>query len=125
MALEDNEGNVLGPRGTYVYETNTGVSFNMSLDRSVSDAVGNALSQNGALPVATSGGTIPFSPRYILVRSADEPSKRKKIVIGDPANSLYASAAAASVTINGEVFNVTGRVGEKSRVLPIDPPPAP
>lgn len=121
MALEDNEGNVLGPRGTFTYQAGNGVTYNISLDRSVATAVGNTLSTNAALPVISSGGVIPLSPRYILVRSVDEPSKRKRIIIGDPDNALFASAAASNVTINGEVFTVTGRVGEKSRTLPIDP----
>ena len=121
MALEENEGNVLGPRGTFTYEAGNGVTYNISLDRSVSLAVGNALSTNAALPVITSSGVIPLSPRYILIKSVDEPSKRKRVIIGDPTNSMFASAASSNVTINGEVFVVTGRVGEKSRTLPIDP----
>lgn len=121
MALEDGEGNVLGPRGTFVYTDNAGVNYNISLDRSVATAVGNTLSTNASFPNLTSGGTIPVAPRYLLCQSVDEPSKRKRVIIGDPANALFASKASSNVTINSEVFVVTGRVGEKSTVLKIDP----
>lgn len=124
MALEDSEGNVLGPRGTFTYQGTNGVTYNITLDRSVATAVGNTLSTNAALPRVTASGTVPLSPRYILVQSKDEPSKRKRVVIGDIANSLFASAAASEVTINGEVFVVTGRVGEKSSALTVDEVPA-
>lgn len=120
MALDDSQGNVLGPRGTFTYTDNAGVTYNISLDRSVATAVGNTLSDNAALPNLTSSGTVPVSPRGIHVRSVDEPSKRKFIVIGDPANALFASKASSTVTINGEVYVVTGRRGEKSSTLAID-----
>lgn len=125
MALEDNAGNVLGPRGTFTYETDQGVTYNITQDRSVGEAVGNTISTNAALPVLPISATKPIKPRYILVVDSDEPTKRKKIVIGDPTNSLFASAASATVTINGETFEVTGRVGEKRSTLRLTPAPDP
>ncbi len=126
MAVDDTSGNVLGRRGTFVYESDTGISYNVSLDRSVSTAVQNDLSTNGQLPVLRASQSFPLKPRYILVERNDDPSITKRIIIGDIENALYQSSAPSPVTINGVQYTVTTRVGERRSVLKVDPvePPA-
>ena len=123
MALEDAVGNALGPRATFVYESDQGVSYNFTADRSVGLAAGNVLSTNAGLPILKTSQTRPIKPRYILIVDTDEPTKRKRVVIGDPANSLFASNANSTVTINSETFSVTGRVGEKRSTLKVEAAP--
>lgn len=116
--MADNVGNRLGPRKTFTYTNSAGVTFNIRLDESVGTAVGNTASTNGALPILCPSRFL--EPRYILLQLDSDPAVRKTAIIGDVANSLFASTAASEVTINGVLWKVTGRVGEKSSTLPVD-----
>lgn len=118
---EDTVGNILGKRGVFVYQNDSSVSYNISLDRSVSLAVGNALSEIATLPIIRASGRRPISPRYLLLQQKDAPTVKKKAIICDLVNSLFLSSAASEVTINGVVYVVTGRVGEKRSTLVIEP----
>lgn len=120
--MADTVGNRLGPRGTFVYESDTGISYNISLDRSVSTAVGNDLSTNGALPVLRASQQFPLKARYILLSLDSDPNITKRVIIGDIENTIYQSSAPTSVTINGAAWTVTTRVGERRSVLKVDPP---
>lgn len=122
--MADTVGNRLGPRGTYLYESDAGVTYNISLDDSVATAVGNTLSTNAAFPVLKATQRRPLSPRYILTQLVSDPSVTKRIIVGDATNALWTSSAASTVTINGVAYTVTGRVGEKRSALKIgDPTP--
>ena len=48
---DDTSGNTLGPRGTFIYTSDTGVSYNARLDLTVATAAGNVESTNANLPV--------------------------------------------------------------------------
>lgn len=115
--MADSVGNTLGPRSTFVYESDAGVSYNIRLDESVGTAVGNAASTNAALPILCPSRFL--EPRYVLMQQTSDASIRKRAIIGDPANSLFASTAASTVTINSVEFTITGRVGQKSSTLPV------
>lgn len=121
--MADAVGNRLGPRGTFVYESDTGVSYNISLDRSVSEGVNNVLSTNGNLPVLRASQRFPLCPRYILLVLESDFSVTKKVIIGDIENGLFQSNAPSVVAINGVNWIVTTRAGERRAVLKLTPAP--
>jgi hypothetical protein len=121
--MADNVGNRNGPRKTFVYINDSSVNFNISLDESVSTALGNAPSTNGNLPVLRATGKRPIEPRYVLLALQSDPTVTKKAIICDYTNSLYLSSARSPVTINGVVWEITARIGEKRSNIPVDAPP--
>lgn len=120
--MADTVGNRLGPRKTFVYVNDSSINFNISLDESVATAVGNDPSTNGALPILRATGKRPLEPRYFLLELKTDPSVRKKAICCDYTNSLFLSSARSEVTINGVVWVIVGRVGEKRSNLPVDDP---
>lgn len=123
--MADSVGNRLGRRRTFVYESDTGISYNISLDESVSLAVGNDPSSNGALPVLRASQAFPLKCRYILLSLNSDTNITKRVIIGDIENALYQSSAPTQVTINGVAWTVTTRVGERRSVLRVDAPAEP
>lgn len=119
--VDDNLGNVLGERATFVYTSNAGVVYNIVQDASVAIAVGNVLSTDAQPAVIPLSGTRPLRCRYILVEGQTEPEKKKRIVIGSASNPLV-TGAATTVSINGVLFRVTF-VGAEQRRLPRVQPP--
>lgn len=115
--MADTVGNRLGSRGTFDYESDTGTEYVISLDKSVSAAVGNVESADVDKPVIRASQSRPIRPRYILLQLKSNPSVTKRAIIGDIANALWTSNAASEVTINSVVFVITGRVGEARSVL--------
>lgn len=116
MRMADTVGNRLGPRAVYEYVTDGGTSYNIQLDASVANAVGNDESTTN-LPVIRATGRRPYEPRYILLALNSNPSITKRAIICDVDNSLFARDAAGTVTINAVAWNITGRVGEKASYL--------
>lgn len=121
--MVDTVGNRLGPRKTFVYINDSSVSYNVSLDESVSLALGNSPSTNGSFPVLRATAKRPLEPRYFLLERKTDPSVRKKAICCDYTNSLFLSSARSEVTINNVVWVIVGRVGEKRSNLPVDEPP--
>lgn len=117
---DDTIGNLLGPRKTFVYQSDSSVSYNITLDSSVSTALGNDASTNGALPVLRATAARPLRPRYVLMQLKSDPKVRKKAIICDLVNSNFLSSAALDVTINNVVWTIVGRVGEKRSALTVD-----
>jgi hypothetical protein len=120
---EDTVGNILGKRGVFVYQNDSSVSYNISLDRSVALAVGNDLSTNAAFPILRASGRRPIAPRYLLLQQKDAPTVKKKAIVCDLVNSVFLSSAPTEVTINSIVYVVTGRVGEKRSTLVLEEAP--
>lgn len=120
--MADTVGNRNGPRKTFVYINDGSVNFNISLDESVSTAIGNTASTNGALPVLRATGKRPLEPRYILLALKSDLSVRKKAFVCDYTNSLFLSSMPSEVTINGVVWVATARIGEKRSTLQVDDP---
>lgn len=118
---DDNQGNVLGERVTFVYETDNGVTYNITQDASVGVACGNVLSTNAAPPTLKTSQTRPIRPRYVLLEGQTEPEKRKKVIIGDPANPLV-SGAQLTVSINAVTYRVATVRGEGRNRLRVQPP---
>lgn len=110
--MADSVGNLLGPRSDKNYIDDEGRVFKCLLDDSVSAAVGN-IAANPASPRLFTSKGIPFKPRIIGVALDSDPTITKEIVIGDPANALYASSTPTPVVINTVAFTTTYRRGEQ------------
>lgn len=115
--MADTVGNRLGPRGTFDYESDAGVSYIMQLDKSVATAMGNIESTDVSLPVLPASQSRPLRPRYVLLQLQTDAKVSKKAIVGDPENALWTSNAASTVSINGVSWTITGRVGEARSVL--------
>lgn len=109
---DDNLGNVLGERRTYIYESDDGTQYNMDVDNSIHVTVGNTPSTDGSLPGLKVNQKRPLQPRYILAESVAEPEIKKRIVIGDRDNPLFLGTT-SRFTANGTEFRVTSSNGEK------------
>lgn len=121
--MVDTVGNRLGPRKAHVYISDSSINYNVLLDESVSEALGNAASTNALLPVLRASGKRPVEPRYVLLSLNSDTSVRKKAIVCNPENALWVSSAASTVTINGVAWTITGRIGEKRSTLIVDEPP--
>lgn len=113
--MADSVGNRLGARATFEYETDSLETVAYQGDRSVGLAVGNPLATNPGRPVSINGRYL--RARYILVQQKSDPSVKKRIVIGKADNTLFAGDSSQEVTINGVLFETTGRVGESVTFL--------
>lgn len=101
-------GNRLGARATFSYTSDTGTVYRLETDENLGLA--------GGLEVADSGtGSQPptrFEPRGLWCKSDAAPVVRR-FVPCDVDFPAYASGVPTSITIDGEAFTTTGRVGEK------------
>lgn len=114
--MADSVGNRLGPRAVFVYTTDGDTEYNIQLDESVSDAIGNTESSTD-LPVIRASGRKPFQPRYLLLSLGTDPTVKKTAIVCSVDNPLFASDTSGTVTINSVEWNITGRVGEKASFL--------
>ncbi len=118
--MADTVGNRLGPRATFTYTTDSLEEVSYVQDRSVGLAVGNVLATNPGRP--TSVRSRYLKARYVLVEQVSDPTIRKRIVIGEADNTLFAADSSQTVTINSVVFQTTGRVGEAVSFLSASEP---
>lgn len=121
--MADTVGNRLGPRATFIYTTDSGVDFNISLDESVSEAVGNPRSTQALLPVIRASQSRPIQPRYFRVQLASDSRVTKSIICCDPTALNWINNNAATITINNVAYIITARIGEQRSVLKVDAPP--
>ena len=121
------DGNTLGTRGWYIYESDASsggstVQYGILTDDSLAEAAGFD-------PMTTPIEGLPrrFRMRYVLCQKSDDPTVRKRLWIPTQDNPLYNSRASQTVEIDGEEFVTTGRVGERMSfpILDSDPDPAP
>lgn len=119
---DDNQGNILGERATFVYVTNGGVSYNITQDASVAVAVGNALSTDASAPILRASQRRGIRARYVLLEGQTAPEKKKRVIIGSPTNPLM-TGTQLEVSINAETYRVTQTVGELVNRLRVQPAP--
>jgi len=114
--MADTVGNRNGPRAVFVYTTDGGTAYNVSLDDSVATAAGNPESSANN-PSIRATGRRPFQLRYILCSLQSNPAVSKKVTICSASNVLFARDVAGVITINSVDWDITGRVGEKASFL--------
>ena len=118
--IDDAVGNVLGERATFVYTTDGGVAHNMTQDNGNGVAVGNVLSTDADAPILRTSQARPIKPRYVLLQGPGG-TRRKRVVIGAVGNGIF-DGGTASVTINGVLYTVVTRVGERNSRLVLGAP---
>lgn len=110
-------GNLLGPRGKYVYEADDGSTYSITTDASLAVAglgVADAapVEFDPASPPAGYAGRFPRGAKPRVVHAQDAAGNRKSLVAFDPQADLYQSNLSQNVTIDETVFTTTGRRGE-------------
>lgn len=108
-------GQFTGSRSQYVYTNDAGGKYVLTLDDTLA-ALSNTLTVFD--PTAPAGAAPPpkrFKPRGVFWQGTGTGfvGKRKYIVCGTSADTLYATAASQSLTVDGATGKLTGRKGEK------------
>lgn len=91
------------------YTDDTGVLHTISQRTAVQAAVGNVVA-TGANPGRPAGWKLRHIQAYTVVSGK---TLRKRIVIGDPTNDLFDTAAGGTFSCDGVTWTVAGRIGEK------------
>lgn len=105
-------GQRLGPKKKYAYIMDDGTTIRLALDATLGDLSGTGLTE------LTTGSTAQnkptnFKPRAVYVQAIDEDGNvARKRVVCNTGGALYSSNSEQNVTIDSEVFQTTGRVGE-------------
>lgn len=121
---DDNLGNVLGERRTYVYTSDRGTQYNVDLDNSLAVAVNNTPSTDDSLDGLSVTGQLPLAPRYLNVVATNDDTIRKRVIITSPTNPLF-TGASSSFTANGIAFTVLSSRGERRPRFRVLSNPAP
>ena len=107
------EGQFLGSKSKYVYETDSGEEYVIRRDDTLAALTGTGLV---AYDPATNAGASPapgrFKPRVVFWESTDG-QYRKEVICGTVTAELYSSDVAQTLTIDGIAGSTTGRRGEK------------
>lgn len=109
------QGQFTGPRGSFLYTSDAGKQYVLTLDNTLGTVVGNGLT-----PATTSNANAAqskpqrFKPRGVHWQSTDalQPG-RKFLVCGSALSALYAEDVSVEVTIDNVVGVTTGRRGEQ------------
>lgn len=106
------EGQFSGPRGRYVYTSDSGQQYILTLDVTLAAVTGTGLS------VAAPGGTIPpppkkFKPRIVWWQGVLSGKVVRKRVVCNRPSPLYETPGASAIAIDGVDGRTTGRVGER------------
>jgi hypothetical protein len=110
------EGQFSGERSRYVYESDGGVNFILTLDDTLVIAGSGLVPFDPQNPPA--GGVCPapkrFKPRGVYWQATDTgfEGKRKFIVAGTSAAAIYATNASTSFQVDSVDGLTTGRRGE-------------
>lgn len=109
------QGQFLGPRGQYVYTSETGAQYVLTLDADLAGLSGTLTAFNPAAPGAAIVIPKRFTPRgvYWQGTATGYTTKRKFIVVGGPTDPIYDISAPTSLTIDGIAGKITGRRGER------------
>lgn len=108
-------GNRIGPRARFLYTTDGGEARNYLTDDDHGSAMGAGYAPAGT-PAITG-----IRPRYVIAVASDGVTKRR-IVSPTPDNTAYLSGG--NIILDGETFQITGRVGESQTFGRFGAPPA-
>lgn len=120
------EGQLLGPRKWYIYTLDDGTQqVVLLIDETLGDLAGTGLVEaNTTTAAGLNVNPRKFKPR-VMFWQKDGTGQRKEIVCGTKDASLYETASATALTIDGDAGTITGRRGEKVSypLVPAPPPP--
>lgn len=121
------EGQFTGARASYIYATDAGNEYLLTLDTTLATLAGTGLV---AATTANAENATPapkrFKPRIVQWQGTlNNKIVRKRIVCGTVDAELYADTTAAGLTIDGVQGTTTGRRGEKLTYGSLSAPAAP
>lgn len=114
------EGQFTGTRSSFVYTSDTGALYVLQLDDTLGGLAGADLDVfDPASPGAATPKPTRFSPRgvYWQGTATGFETKRKFLVCGTTAATLYDSSVRQALTIDGVAGITTGRRGEQMSFL--------
>lgn len=100
--------NTLGPRGRYIYTTDTGVDYTVETDVDLATAAGLTAAVAPEPPLKPSN----IKPRVVFVQATVGGAIRRKDLIVNADSTLFTDSRQA-VTIDGTAGSTTGRRGER------------
>ena len=103
-------GNRLGPRGKFVYTSDSGLTYKVRTDTDNATAAGfTAAGNEDDLPRG-------MRMRYLNLQLVEGgKTYRKRLPCAIPNATPYTSNTGQTVTIDGAAWTITGKVGEKVR----------
>lgn len=106
-------GQRLGAKKKYKYTMDDGTDIRLTLDETLGAIAGTGLAEVTTADNVQNKPT-NFVPRRTYVQAIDADGKvARKGIVCQADGALYASNVEQNVTIDGETFQSTGRVGEK------------
>jgi hypothetical protein len=99
-------GQTLGPRAFYQYTNDAATNYSLLLDETTAEAAG--LTKNDTFP----NKPLKFKPRGVYIEATIDGNKVRKFLVCQANSPLYNKNVTSEVTIEGEVFDTTGRRGE-------------
>lgn len=109
------EGQFLGPRGSYVYTSDSGDSYVITTDATLGALTGCDLTAfNPASPGGATAAPKRFKPRGVYWKgtATGYEKARKFLICGTTDATLYDTTVGATLTIDGVAGVTTGRRGE-------------
>ena len=117
-------GNRSGPRGKYKYTTDSGKVIRLTMDKDLATAAGLV-----APPADAVTKPLGFRPRGVYCQRAAPQAPdgagtgegatylARKFIPCEANAAFYKTDSAQDLTIDGEVFQITGRVGERQSFI--------
>ena len=105
-------GQRLGKKVKYKYTMDDGTDIRLKVDETLGSLAGTGLSPVAAGDILQNKPS-NFKPRAVYVQSVNAAGElARKRIICNPEGTLYKNNSEQSVTIDGETFQSTGRIGE-------------
>lgn len=115
-----------GSRRYFAYFDDAGTEYYMQLDESVAESISLGFGVSITQAVAVDPGkrispsrTFPIEPRYVLAQRTDTDGRtvKRKFYVGATSAPAW-SGSPLDVTIDGEDWSITARVGEIRHYIP-------
>lgn len=105
-------GQRLGKKAKYKYVMDDGTEIRLVLDETLGNLAGTGLTAVTTADILQNRPS-NFKPRAVYVQAIDaDGNVARKRIACNPDGTLYKSNTEQNVTIDGETFQSTGRVGE-------------
>lgn len=109
------EGQFSGSRSKYVYDSDSGKQYVLTLDDSLVLVGSGLIPYDPATQATAVAAPKGFQPRRVFWQgtAADFIGKRKALVAGNPADDLYAPDVPQTFAVDGVAGITTGKKGER------------
>lgn len=108
------EGQYTGQRGKYVYTSDDGRTYVLTMDATLVLSNSGLTVFDPANPGSAQNKPMRFRPRGVYWEGdLNGRPVRKRLIAGTAASGLFSAASSQAITIDGVAGNTTGRVGER------------